>query len=112
VSRLLPENAKVLDVGSGDGSVARAILELRPDLEVRGLDTLVRDETLVPVERFDGSVLPLPGRSVDAVTFIDVLHHTVDPTVLLREASRVARRAIVIKETTPQTDSSPPRPCV
>ncbi len=30
--------------------------------------------------------------------FVDVLHHTRDPIVLLREAKRVARKGIVIKD--------------
>jgi hypothetical protein len=32
--------------------------------------------------------------------FIDVLHHTNDPVLLLREAARVARNTIVIKDHT------------
>jgi hypothetical protein len=32
--------------------------------------------------------------------FIDVLHHTPDPMILLREALRVARHALVIKDHT------------
>jgi hypothetical protein len=32
--------------------------------------------------------------------FVDVLHHTEDPIILLREAMRVTRKAIVIKDHT------------
>lgn len=38
------------------------------------------------------------GRSFDIVLFVDVLHHTDAPLDLLREASRVARRGILIKD--------------
>jgi SAM-dependent methyltransferase len=34
------------------------------------------------------------------VLFVDVLHHTDDPTVLLREAARVARRCLILKDHT------------
>jgi 2-polyprenyl-3-methyl-5-hydroxy-6-metoxy-1,4-benzoquinol methylase len=42
-------------------------------------------------------VLSYTKASFDVVMFVDVLHHTKDPMVLLREARRVARRAIVVK---------------
>jgi len=88
----------VLDVGAGDGKMAFAIKERRPDLEMRGLDVHVRKDTHVPVSYFDGRKLPERDSSYDVVMFVDVLHHTEDPFVLLREAVRVARRAIVIKD--------------
>ncbi len=50
------------------------------------------------MRRFDGLTLPYADRSHDAVMLIDVLHHTNDPIVLLREAARVARRAVVVKD--------------
>jgi SAM-dependent methyltransferase len=95
---LLPPHAQVLDVGCGDGLIARRILDLRPDLHLRGLDIFIRPHTHVPVDRFDGIALPLADQSVDCVMFVDVLHHTPDPMRLLREAKRVARQAILLKE--------------
>jgi ubiquinone/menaquinone biosynthesis C-methylase UbiE len=98
LAALLPPNAKVLDVGCGDGLIALRIQELRPDVSLSGIDVLVRPQTHVPVIKFDGTTIPHPDNSFDAVMFVDVLHHTEDPNVLLREARRVARQAVVIKD--------------
>jgi len=100
LARVLPEGAKVLDVGCGDGLVARAVLERRRDLEILGIDVLVREGAHIAVEQFDGRKMPAENDSYDVVMFVDVLHHTDDPMVLLREAKRVARRAVVIKDHT------------
>src|SRR5262245_62846732 len=97
LSVLLPPGASVLDVGSGDGTIASLILLLRPDISIRGIDVLVRPETKIPVDPFDGEHLPCCDKAVDVVSFIDVLHHTNDPTVLLKEAKRVARSTVVLK---------------
>jgi SAM-dependent methyltransferase len=94
----LPEGARVLDVGCGDGRVAQRIAELRPDVEVRGLEVFVRPGSAIPIEVFDGARIPHPDASFDAVLLVDVLHHTSDPRVLLREARRVASRCIVLKD--------------
>lgn len=89
---------RVLDVGCGDGRLAALLRELRPELEVEGIDVLVREGTPIPVKLFDGRKLPLADGAADVVTFVDVLHHTEDPLVLLKEAARVARRAVVLKD--------------
>lgn len=100
LSELLPPNAHVLDVGCGDGTIARLVMERRPDVTIEGIDVLVRPQTAIPVTEFDGRDIPKDDDSVDAVMFVDVLHHTNAPEHLLAEAARVARSAVVIKDHT------------
>jgi SAM-dependent methyltransferase len=95
---LMPIDANVLDVGCGDGEIARAIWNLRPDLDFRGIDVLVRDDTAIPVDSFDGERIPHADNTFDVVTLIDVLHHTEDPLPVLEEARRVSGGSVVIKD--------------
>lgn len=97
---LLAEGSRVLDVGAGDGLLARTIADRRPDLRMEGVDLKVREHTHVPVGPFDGEHLPQPAGSYDAVLLVDVLHHAAEPRALLREAARVARRHVVLKDHT------------
>ena len=98
LSELIPSGSTVLDVGCGDGLLASLILQKRPDIDVSGVDVMAREQTAIPVRPFDGTTIPLPDKSKDVVMFVDVLHHTADPMVLLREAVRVARNTVVIKD--------------
>jgi SAM-dependent methyltransferase len=94
---LLPPHARVLDVGCGDGIIDHLIQQIRPDVNIDGIDVLVRPNPKIQVKSFNGSVIPYPDASFDAAMFIDVLHHTGDPFVLLKEGARVAR-TILIKD--------------
>jgi SAM-dependent methyltransferase len=98
VKPLLPSGAHVLDVGCGDGRLARRILDERPDLRLEGMDVLVRGGAAIPVSAFDGQHIPRPDQDVDVVLLVDVLHHAASPLALLREAARVSRRAVVVKD--------------
>jgi SAM-dependent methyltransferase len=97
---LIPPNASLLDVGCGDGLLAASIAQRRSDVTISGIDIAAREHTHIPVRTFDGATIPLPDKVVDAVLLVDVLHHTADPLVLLREARRVARRLILLKDHT------------
>jgi SAM-dependent methyltransferase len=98
LSEMIPAGGTVLDLGCGDGQIAARVMSRRPDLAIQGVDVLIRPITHIPVTRYDGQTLPFPDKSFDAVTLVDVLHHTDDPAAVLREAVRVARRSVVIKD--------------
>jgi SAM-dependent methyltransferase len=97
-SELLPPRARVLDVGCGDGLISAVLQAKRRDIDVHGIDVLPRSQTHIPVKMFDGTHFPCASASFEVVLFSDVLHHTVDPTVLLLEARRVSARHVVIKD--------------
>jgi SAM-dependent methyltransferase len=98
LSELLPRDALVLDVGSGDGLLAKRVMELRPDLRIEGVDVLARPTSHIPVTLFDGVTLPFATGEFDAVMMVDVLHHAARQDELLAETARVAKRALVIKD--------------
>ena len=98
LANAIPGRGTVLDIGCGDGQLALALMKLRPDLRIEGVDVVARPKTLIPVAHYDGVKLPFADKSFDYVTIVDVLHHTDDPTVVLSEASRVAREGVVIKD--------------
>jgi ubiquinone/menaquinone biosynthesis C-methylase UbiE len=94
----LPPRATVLDVGCGDGAIGSLIASLRPDVSIQGVEYLVRPGCKIACQSFDGSSLPFSDASFDVCLFVDVLHHTRDPGVLLREATRVTRSFVLLKD--------------
>ena len=100
ISDLVQGERTLLDVGCGDGSIDLLVQQANPSLSIRGVDVLARPAAKIPVERFDGRRLPFDDNSFDVVMCIDVLHHTDDPTILMREAKRVGRNAFVLKDHT------------
>lgn len=97
-AELIPPRTRVLDVGCGDGKISAALQSKRPDINVQGIDVLPRRVTQIPVKMFDGTHFPCGTESFDVVLFSDVLHHTDDPIVLLREARRVSSSYVIIKD--------------
>jgi SAM-dependent methyltransferase len=98
IAAFLPRDARVLDIGCGSGTLAKAVMALRPDVSIEGIDVLVRPATDIPVTRFDGETIPWPDKHFDIALFVDVLHHTDAPERLIAEAKRVSKAGVVIKD--------------
>jgi len=94
----IPDSASVLDIGCGDGTIAGLIAELRPDISIKGVEVMVRPGCRIECFPFDGSTLPFPDAAFDVCMLVDVLHHTSDVSVLLREAARVSRTSVLLKD--------------
>jgi SAM-dependent methyltransferase len=96
---LIPcETRSILDIGCGDGTIAGLLAQRRPELAIEGVEVIPRPTCQVPCRAFDGTHLPFLDRSFDVCLFVDVLHHTTDVTQLLREAARVSRSHIILKD--------------
>lgn len=71
----------VLDVGCGDGTLAQAVMRLKPETQFQGIDVFLRPSVAIPAQVYDGRTIPFPDASFDWVTICDVLHHTDDPAL-------------------------------
>jgi SAM-dependent methyltransferase len=93
-----PPGARVLDLGTGVGAMARQLAQRYPGIELFALDRspaqLERARQLHPVAEYvlgDATELPFPAGSFDRVHASWVLEHVRDPVAVLREARRVLK---------------------
>lgn len=92
---------RLLDVGCGVGTLAKAITDdpaCPEGVRAEGLESHPRGGEPIPVTAYDGGRFPFDDGSFDMVTIADVLHHDHDPDRLLRECVRVSRRFVIVKD--------------
>ncbi|MDO8427631.1 MAG: class I SAM-dependent methyltransferase [Candidatus Diapherotrites archaeon] len=95
--KLIEEERTGLDVGCGDGRLSKKIQE-QLNLELVGVDVYQAKNPKINVLLFDGQKLPFPDNSFDSVFLIDMLHHTQNSEILLKESLRVAKKSVLIKD--------------
>ena len=98
LAELIPDGATVVDVGCGSGMIGYLVKQTKPTVSIQGLEVMPRPSCLIECARFDGTTIPMPDSSADVCMFVDVLHHTLSIDLLLREARRVARHHVLIKD--------------
>lgn len=88
----------VLDLGASDGRLSYEISKQFPNIKFEGVDTYVQPNTYIPIKRYDGVKLPYKDDSFDLVLIVDVIHHSNNPQELIKEAKRVTKKHILIKD--------------
>ena len=89
-----------VDVGAGDGWMARRLMDDGLVRECTPVDVVRRASVIVEPVLYDGARLPFADRSVDLAYAVDAAHHAADPLAFLFEMARVSRRFILLKDHT------------
>ncbi len=96
----LAKASTLLDIGVGTGLALNHLLQSEPHLTFFGVD--VRDLRLphlnVPLQLYQGDILPFDTQQFDVSLLFYVLHHCQNPQQLLTEAVRVTDQTLIIIE--------------
>lgn len=93
----LEGSKRVLDLGASDGKLAETI-QKDLDIEFFGIDTHPQPKKSIPVIKYNGKKIPFKNNSFDCVMVVDVLHHDKNPHQIIKEAKRVSKKYILIKD--------------
>lgn len=97
----------VLDVGTASGGSIRDLKEAFPGLFVCGVEPVAAlvDEAVqngnaanAPILQANGETLPFPDASFDVVCEFAILHHVANPSAIVKEMLRVAKKAVFISD--------------
>lgn len=104
ISEYVSSGDRVLDIGSGFGALAEKIREeasvAGKEIDIQGIEKHPRGNEKVETLSFDGYEIPCEDRTYDVTILADVVHHEEDYMRLLKEAVRVTKKYLVIKDHT------------
>lgn len=101
------EPKTLLDVGAGTGRTIRHLFDSMPEISFRGIEpveALIDQSVLqngIPeglIIQGTGEALPFGDRTFDVVCSFAILHHVPKPETVVREMTRVARKAVIIAD--------------
>lgn len=98
---------RVLDVGGGNGKLARLLPELSMSCVLVDISPAMLALAPRPAVRADGARLPVAGACVDAVAALYTLYHYDDPVGPIAEARRVLRPGGLFAACSANRDSTP-----
>ena len=88
---------KVLDIGLGNGFVAKQIMDYY-NVYMEGVDVVDYNDTNIKNTIYNGLNLPFKSSSFDCVLILQTLHHCTDQIQVLKEAKRVSKKRMIIME--------------
>ncbi len=97
IENYLEPQDKIIDIGSGPGSVTKVLREKGHNVTPIDVEDLSFSPDLAP-NIFDGKEIPFENNSFDVALLLTVLHHTKNPPNLISEAKRVAKKVIIIED--------------
>lgn len=97
VAPYLLSTDSIIDIGAAFCMIDEELM--RRNYNVKSVDIV--DMSLTPHVKpiiYDGKRLPFKDNSFDVALLLTVLHHTPNPQLILKEASRVARKIIIMED--------------